>query len=101
MREVKEIRLGKYSKNFDKWPEESKKHDSMRCFVIFYGSEFKLKVFSVAGKRQNYFINCSKINFTVLPLGGQTYILPWVLKKDSKVIISQLLHVWDLEAYGQ
>ncbi|XP_065217212.1 1-phosphatidylinositol 4,5-bisphosphate phosphodiesterase gamma-1 [Planococcus citri] len=48
MREVKEIRLGKFSKDFDKWPEESKKIDNLRCFVIFYGSEFKLKVFSVA-----------------------------------------------------
>lgn len=50
MREVKEIRLGKYSKDFDKWSDESKKIDNMRCFVIFYGSEFKLKVFSVAGR---------------------------------------------------
>lgn len=50
MREVKEIRLGKYSKDFDKWSEESSNFDPMQCFVIFYGSEFKLKVFSVAGK---------------------------------------------------
>lgn len=50
MREVKEIRLGKFSKDFDKWPDESRKVDNLRCFVIFYGSEFKLKVFSVAGK---------------------------------------------------
>ena len=49
MREVKEIRLGKYSKDFDKWPEESKNFDPMQCFVLFHGSEFKLKVFSVAG----------------------------------------------------
>lgn len=50
MREVKEIRLGKFSKDFDKWPDESKKIDNLRCFVIFYGSEFKLKVFSVSGR---------------------------------------------------
>lgn len=50
MREVKEIRLGKFSKDFDKWSDESRKIDDVRCFVIYYGSEFKLKVFSVAGK---------------------------------------------------
>ena len=45
LREVKEIRFGKNSKDFDKW-EDSKK-DSLKCFVILYGNEFKLKTFSV------------------------------------------------------
>lgn len=46
LREVKEIRFGKNSKDFDKW-EESKKVDYQKCFVISYGNEFKLKTFSV------------------------------------------------------
>jgi len=46
LREVKEIRFGKNSKDFDKW-EESKKVDSVKCFVALYGNEFKLKTFSV------------------------------------------------------
>ena len=46
LREVKEIRFGKNSKDFDKW-DESKKVDYQKCFVITYGSEFKLKTFSV------------------------------------------------------
>lgn len=45
LREVKEIRFGKNSKDFDKW-EESKKIDYQKCFVILYGNEFKLKTFS-------------------------------------------------------
>lgn len=48
MREVKEVRLGQVSKEFEKWPDEAKKLDNYRCFVIVYGLEFKLKVFSVA-----------------------------------------------------
>lgn len=48
IREIKEIRAGKNSKDFEKWSEESKKVDSKRCFVIFYGSEFKLRVLSIA-----------------------------------------------------
>ena len=47
LREVREIRFGKSSKDFEKWNEESKKIDSMKCFVIMYGNEFKLKSFSV------------------------------------------------------
>lgn len=46
LREVKEIRFGKNSKDFDKW-EESKKVDFKKCFVLMYGNEFKLKSFSV------------------------------------------------------
>lgn len=46
LREVKEVRFGKNSKDFDKW-EESKKVDYQKCFVISYGNEFKLKTFSV------------------------------------------------------
>lgn len=46
IREIKEIRFGKNSKDFDKW-EESKKIDFQKCFVLLYGNEFKLKTFSV------------------------------------------------------
>lgn len=49
MREIKEIRHGKNSKDFEKWPEESKKTDAGKCFVLYYGQEFRLKSLSVAG----------------------------------------------------
>ncbi|XP_023319124.1 1-phosphatidylinositol 4,5-bisphosphate phosphodiesterase gamma-1 isoform X2 [Trichogramma pretiosum] len=48
MREIKEIRLGKNSKDFEKWPDESKKLDNVRCFVVYYGNEFRLKTLSIA-----------------------------------------------------
>ncbi|KAL3276024.1 hypothetical protein HHI36_020754 [Cryptolaemus montrouzieri] len=47
LREVKEIRLGKCSKDFEKWSDEVKKIENLKCFVIFYGSEFKLRVLSI------------------------------------------------------
>lgn len=50
MREVKEIRLGKSSKDFERWPEEAKRIENTRCFVVTYGSEFKLKSLSISGK---------------------------------------------------
>lgn len=49
IREIKEIRLGKNSKDFEKWPDDSKKMENLKCFVVFYGSEFKLRTLSVAG----------------------------------------------------
>ncbi|CAH1179228.1 unnamed protein product [Phaedon cochleariae] len=45
--EVKEIRPGTGSKDFEKWPDESKKSEN-KSFIVFYGSEFKLKTLSIA-----------------------------------------------------
>jgi hypothetical protein len=52
MREVKEVRVGKCFKDFDRWPEESGRVDAARCFIVLYGSEFKLKTLSIAGKKK-------------------------------------------------
>ena len=47
--EIKEIRSGKISKDFDRLQDEARKFDSQACFSIFYGNEFNLKVLSIAG----------------------------------------------------
>ncbi|GAB6030572.1 hypothetical protein CHUAL_007434 [Chamberlinius hualienensis] len=43
LREVKEVRPGKNSKDFERWPDDAKKLDSNTCFSVFYGNEFRLK----------------------------------------------------------
>ncbi|XP_015591333.1 1-phosphatidylinositol 4,5-bisphosphate phosphodiesterase gamma-1 isoform X2 [Cephus cinctus] len=48
IREVKEIRVGKNSKDFEKWPEDAKRTENLRCFVVYYGSEFRLKTLSIS-----------------------------------------------------
>ena len=53
LREVKEIRVGKNSKDFEKWPDDSKRMENMKCFVVFYGLEFRLKTLSIAGMMCN------------------------------------------------
>lgn len=60
MREVKEIRQGKNSKDFERWPEDAKKTDASKCFIVFYGQEFRLKALSIAGmlKIYSHFKNC-------------------------------------------
>lgn len=50
LREIKEVRIGKISKEFEKWSDESKCVDFTKCFVIFYGSDFKLRSLSVVGE---------------------------------------------------
>jgi phosphatidylinositol phospholipase C, gamma-1 len=47
LREIREIRSGKMSKDFEKWPEDAKRIDRKNCFVLFYGMEFKLRSLSV------------------------------------------------------
>lgn len=50
LREVKEVRAGKASRDFDKWQDESRKVDKNLTFVVFYGNDFKLKTLSVVGE---------------------------------------------------
>lgn len=55
LREVKEVRAGKSSRDFDKWPDEARKADSNLCFIIIYGNEFKLKTLSVVASSPDDF----------------------------------------------
>ena len=47
IREIKEVRRGKNSRDFDKWSEDTGSLPADRCFVIFYGSEFNLSSLSI------------------------------------------------------
>ncbi|XP_061198199.1 1-phosphatidylinositol 4,5-bisphosphate phosphodiesterase gamma-1-like isoform X2 [Saccostrea echinata] len=55
LREVREVRDGRNSKDFDRWPEEARRHDPSLCFVIFYGNDFKLKTLSVVATNADEF----------------------------------------------
>uniref|UniRef100_A0A665WT72 1-phosphatidylinositol 4,5-bisphosphate phosphodiesterase gamma n=1 Tax=Echeneis naucrates TaxID=173247 RepID=A0A665WT72_ECHNA len=48
IREIQELRLGKSSRDFERYPEEARKLDSALCFIVLYGLEFRLKTLSVA-----------------------------------------------------
>ncbi|XP_013179186.1 PREDICTED: 1-phosphatidylinositol 4,5-bisphosphate phosphodiesterase gamma-1 isoform X2 [Papilio xuthus] len=43
IRDIKEVRFGKSSKDFERWPDEMKKLENSKCFTIYYGTEFKLR----------------------------------------------------------
>lgn len=50
IREIRELRLGKGSRDFERYPEEARKLDSSHCFIVLYGLEFRLRTLSVAGQ---------------------------------------------------
>ena len=50
IREIKEVRRGLGSKDFDRNPETARRLDPNCCLAIFYGNEFKLKTLSLVGK---------------------------------------------------
>lgn len=50
IREIKEVRQGKDSGDFERLQDESRRVDSTLCFSIFYGQEFNLKVMSIAAQ---------------------------------------------------
>ncbi|GIY17349.1 1-phosphatidylinositol 4,5-bisphosphate phosphodiesterase gamma-1 [Caerostris darwini] len=51
LREVKEVRMGKNSKAFERWPDETRKYQNNECFHILYGNSFTLKSVSCVAKK--------------------------------------------------
>lgn len=51
IREIKEIRPGKNSRDFDRYQEDPCfRPDHSHCFVVLYGTEFRLKTLSLQGR---------------------------------------------------
>ncbi|XP_068175043.1 1-phosphatidylinositol 4,5-bisphosphate phosphodiesterase gamma-1-like isoform X2 [Antennarius striatus] len=48
IREIRELRLGKGSRDFERYPEEARKLDAAHCFIVLYGLEFRLRTLSLA-----------------------------------------------------
>ncbi|XP_066572245.1 1-phosphatidylinositol 4,5-bisphosphate phosphodiesterase gamma-1 [Amia ocellicauda] len=48
IREIKEVRPGKSSRDFERWPEEARRLEPSHCFTLLYGLEFRLRTLSLA-----------------------------------------------------
>lgn len=55
--EIREIRPGRNSKDFERFKDGKDKHDDNACFTIFYGSQFVLNTLSLGGEMFISFIN--------------------------------------------
>uniref|UniRef100_A0AAY4DQB8 Phosphoinositide phospholipase C n=1 Tax=Denticeps clupeoides TaxID=299321 RepID=A0AAY4DQB8_9TELE len=49
--EIREVRPGRNSKDFERHRDARDKHDRSMCFTIFYGSQFVLNTLSLGGER--------------------------------------------------
>lgn len=105
LREVKEVRAGKISRDFDKWPDDGKKADPRICFVVFYGSDFKLKTLSVvANNREEYVMWKKGLDYLVQETKEALYQLQlerwlrrefYVMEKaGSEVVTLKNLKAW-------
>lgn len=52
--EIREIRPGRNSKDFERFKDGKDKHDESTCFTIFYGSQFVLNTLSLGGEVFTY-----------------------------------------------
>lgn len=48
--EIREIRPGRNSKDFDRFKDAKDKTDENACFTVFYGSQFVLNTLSLGGE---------------------------------------------------
>jgi hypothetical protein len=111
--DIKEVRPGKLSKDFETSAgSEAKKCDSTKCFIIFYGNEFRLKTLSVESKigRVTDHGILSLLNLKSLVFSGNTialsrdYVENWIkglnlLIKEHKLSYLQKLDVWMLKLF--
>ncbi|KAK0047907.1 1-phosphatidylinositol 4 5-bisphosphate phosphodiesterase gamma-1 [Biomphalaria pfeifferi] len=94
LRDVKEFRCGKNSRDFEKWPEEAKKVDSRITFTIYYGNDFKLKSLSVVANDANEFGMWRKgLDYLVKESKEASYQLQCLVPHFPDE--SQSLHIWD------
>uniref|UniRef100_A0A8C5B7W0 1-phosphatidylinositol 4,5-bisphosphate phosphodiesterase gamma n=1 Tax=Gadus morhua TaxID=8049 RepID=A0A8C5B7W0_GADMO len=81
LREVRELRRGKGSRDFERYPEESRRLEASHCFIVLYGSEFRLKTLSVAA--------FSEEEVTMWMSG-----LSWLVSNTQKAPLPQLIDRW-------
>uniref|UniRef100_A0A8C2Z8I1 Phosphoinositide phospholipase C n=1 Tax=Cyclopterus lumpus TaxID=8103 RepID=A0A8C2Z8I1_CYCLU len=63
IREIKEIRPGQKSRDFERYVEDSAARlEQAHCFVILYGTEFRLKSLSLAGKHRQTLRDTSRLH---------------------------------------
>ncbi|RWS31552.1 phospholipase C gamma-like protein, partial [Leptotrombidium deliense] len=80
LREVKEVRTGIHHKICERWQEECKKWESSQCFVILYGSSFKLKHISCAAMSPK---ECEQWVRGIRYLISDTLTAPYPLQVES------------------
>uniref|UniRef100_A0A669BE95 Phosphoinositide phospholipase C n=1 Tax=Oreochromis niloticus TaxID=8128 RepID=A0A669BE95_ORENI len=70
--EIREIRPGRNSKDFERFKDGKDKHDESTCFTIFYGSQFVLSTLSLGGEALWMFHAVFITEFSIILNGFQS-----------------------------
>uniref|UniRef100_A0A672FDS2 1-phosphatidylinositol 4,5-bisphosphate phosphodiesterase gamma n=1 Tax=Salarias fasciatus TaxID=181472 RepID=A0A672FDS2_SALFA len=87
--EVREIRPGRNSKDFERFKDGKDKHDENTCFTIFYGSQFTLNTLSLgadtADEAQKWLIGLELLREETLTAPTPVLIESWLRKQMYSV----------------
>ncbi|XP_065179717.1 1-phosphatidylinositol 4,5-bisphosphate phosphodiesterase gamma-1-like [Sycon ciliatum] len=85
IREIQEIRKGRQSKDFERYPDDARRCDEAACFVILYGTEFRLKTLSLVAfgrdERDNWVRGLSHLKATKRYFSYPILTKRWLLKE--------------------
>uniref|UniRef100_A0A4W5KLV5 1-phosphatidylinositol 4,5-bisphosphate phosphodiesterase gamma n=1 Tax=Hucho hucho TaxID=62062 RepID=A0A4W5KLV5_9TELE len=86
IREIKEIRAGQKSRDFERYVEDSTTRlDQAHCFVILHGTEFRLKALSLAATSDEEMTMWVK---------GLTWLVADTLKSPTPLQIERYTFIW-------
>lgn len=89
-RDIKEIRKGKGSKDFDKWPDDARRVDQRLCFVVYYGNDFKLRTLSVvtssAEERDKWYRGLDYLLADAISVSHVTVVERWLAREFAAMV---------------
>uniref|UniRef100_A0A669DQ88 1-phosphatidylinositol 4,5-bisphosphate phosphodiesterase gamma n=1 Tax=Oreochromis niloticus TaxID=8128 RepID=A0A669DQ88_ORENI len=97
IREIRELRLGKGSRDFERYPEEARKLDSTHCFIVLYGLEFRLRTLSVAAFSEEE-VNMWITGLNWLMMDTQRAPAPQQIDRFVCLCLRELITVKDVKA---
>ncbi|XP_059191820.1 1-phosphatidylinositol 4,5-bisphosphate phosphodiesterase gamma-2-like [Centropristis striata] len=87
--EIREVRPGKNSKDFERFKDGKDKHDENTCFTIFYGSQFVLSTLSLGAdsveEAQKWLIGLEMLRQETLEAPTPVLIESWLRKQMYSV----------------
>ncbi|XP_047453224.1 1-phosphatidylinositol 4,5-bisphosphate phosphodiesterase gamma-2 [Mugil cephalus] len=87
--EIREIRAGRNSKDFERFKDGKDKHDENTCFTIFYGSQFVLNTLSLGAdsvdEAQKWLIGLELLREETLAAPTPVLIESWLRKQMYSV----------------
>uniref|UniRef100_A0A7N6FHD9 Phosphoinositide phospholipase C n=1 Tax=Anabas testudineus TaxID=64144 RepID=A0A7N6FHD9_ANATE len=99
--EIREIRAGRNSKDFERFKDGKDKHDENTCFTIFYGSQFVLNTLSVGAdsvdEAQKWLIGLELLRQETLIAPTPVLIESFLFSKENSVWDERFTEIRNLD----